>query len=164
MQICITLNIPEKLKKIVDNIRYHYDRKLIKENYQYIHIVSPVESFINLKILEKNFFYLFKTQKRIRIATNIISYISQDLPKIFLNIDTVETIKEIYDIIVGKVYELKDSTFFPHIILAQNHSQEETEYIYENIKKLNISESFFSDSIGVYIKNKAWEKLFSYEL
>ncbi|HOJ49607.1 MAG TPA: hypothetical protein PKW55_02240 [Spirochaetota bacterium] len=148
---------------MIDNIRYHYDRQLIKENYQYIHIISPVETFTNLKVLEKKIRLILKSSKKIKVITSIVSYTVQESPMIFLNIENYEKIKDLYDSIVYNFPEF-NSFFYPHIIVVKNHKLEETQIIYEELKDIDISQTFFSDSVSIYVKNRVWDRIVSIEL
>ena len=158
MEYCLSVNPEEKLKKEIDRLRYHYDRKLIKERYPYINIFGPIEDYTNFKRLSLLCSDSIGNRKRFRISTDIVSFLEYE-NIIFLNIFHKGEMKEIFSKILDKINIPLDINFFPHIILSKNHNKQETEYIYEDLKKTKFKFSFLCKEITLLIKKeKYWEK------
>lgn len=153
------------LRKAVDNLRYHYDRPLLKEQSPYIQILGPVEGFINMKKAGSLFSSMVKQKKRFRLTTDIIG-MQESEGVVFLNIFHKGEIRELHDRLLEEL-GLHDTPVFymPHIILAKNHSSEELHGIYEELKDTRLEYSFFAWSFCLYEKSgRRWEEYLTVEI
>lgn len=157
MQFSVTLEADKGLKKKVDDIRYHYDRKLLKERYPYIHIFGPFSSYINLKQLHQTLSKYLKNRKRFRCTTDIFGFLETE-KIVFLNIFNKGELKEIYDFICEELKLYDIPFYFPHIIVAKHHSLEILQSIYEELKDIQIKYSFLTEMFHIsYKEDKEWE-------
>ena len=164
MEFSISIQPDEDLKKQIDSLRYHYDRKLLRENAPYIKVYGPVESFINLKKISASVADYFKQKKRFRIHTDMIGFLDSE-KTIFLNITTPLKIREIYEDLKKLINLPEPPFFFPHIEIAKNHSLEELETIYEELKENEIHYNSFCENIAIHFKEgHFWEEYASFVL
>ncbi len=161
MEFCIEIKPDENLKKIVDNFRYHYDRKLIKEKYPYLIVFGPVKGFINMITLTKELNRMVKKMKRFKLTADVVGY-QESEKNIFLNIYHKGQMKEIYNFFINHLDLKENPYYFPHITLARNHTLEELQSIYEELKNYRINHNFAISNISIKIKeSKHWDTYLS---
>jgi len=164
MELCISLVPEQDLKKKIDDLRYRFDRPLLREKYPYINLIGPVESYLNLKKAVAEFFQFAKNRKRFRITTDVVGYMEID-HLVFLNVADKGGMKDYYDFILENYAFETIPFFFPHIVIARNHSPEELSQIYEELQGFEFQYSFFPETITVYTKEeKYWEEYTSLTL
>lgn len=159
MEYCISASIEPDLKKKVDNLRYHYDRNLMREKYPYINILGPIESYSNLKKISSELTRFFKNRKRIRIGTDIMGFLESDRV-IFLNVSSDKgSLRNYHDLLLNEFSIEEPPLFFPHISIAKNHTLEELQTIYEELSGFTFQYSFFIESVSIFTKtDKYWEE------
>ncbi len=158
MEFCLEITPDETLKRSVDSLRYHYDRKLIKEKSPYINIFGPIKNFVNLKRLSTLLNGFMKKQKRFKLTADVVGLYGNDAEKVFLNIFHKGKMKEIYNFIKQELMLVENPDYFPHIILAENHTHEELQTIYGDLDSYNTNYTFLAEEINIKIKDgKYWE-------
>jgi len=165
MEISFGIYPDEELKKTIDNLRFQYDRTLIKEKYPYIQFLGPVQSFANMKKVGSFFSSLLKGKKRFKLTTDIVE-IEENEQIVFLNIFHKGEMQELYQILLEELEIDESSTFYmPHIALAKNHNSDELYQIYEELKGKKIQYSFFSHYFCLYEKSsRHWEEYLVVEM
>lgn len=159
MEISFGIYPDEELKKVIDNLRFQYDRTLIKEKYPYIQFLGPVQSFANMKRVAHFFTSLLKGKKRFKLSTGIVE-IQEDEQAVSLNVFHKGEMQELYHTLLEEL-EMDESSalYMPHIILAKNHHSDKLYQIYEELKEKKIQYSFFSHYFCLYEKSpRHWEE------
>lgn len=158
MQFSITIVPDEGLKKKVDALRYRFDRKLVKEKYPYMNLFGPVDSFANLKRLAAHCKSFLKKSKRFRVNTDVFSFLKQD-SLLFLNVPTKKPMVDAFDFFSEVVDNNEHVAFFPHIVIAKNHSLDELLFIYEELKDSKFDFNYLVDEISIAVKEgNQWEE------
>lgn len=157
MEICINITPDIDLKKKIDNLRYHYDRKLLRENYPYICAFGPTQNFVNLKRFAPQWEKFVRKKKRIRLTSDVIAFREQE-NYIFLNIFQKGELEDIHSHCCDALNLDDIPEFFPHILITRNHNPEELKFIFEELKENQLNFSFFGESIEIWVKEtKHWE-------
>jgi 2'-5' RNA ligase len=165
MEICICIEPDNQLKKKIDDFRYHYDRRLLKQSYPYICAFGPYPDYVNLKQFIPKLKSFLRGKKRFRIQTDIFAFLERE-QKIFLDINQKGELREIYDFILKHFnLEEQESEYFPHILIARNHSLPELQLIFNELAGFQLQYDFMISKISILLKeDEHWEEYESLEL
>lgn len=158
MEFCVGIAPETGLKKSIDDMRFRYDRNLVKERYPHICVYGPVAEYINIKKLGSSFKEYLRKRKRFRLSTDMVSFLEKE-NLVFLNIFHKGEMQEIFRYLQDELALDPEPYYFPHIVLAKNHSHGELSQIYEELHGYNFEFDFMADSFTFYVKeDRHWEE------
>ncbi len=167
MKLSIVAPLDSKAKKMLEQFRYEYDRKLLKLFEPVVEIIPPIECYTNIKKLQKTLTDIFRSISRFKIKINGIGSALPDYVSLHFMVEHEKKLSSLRDQLTNlhDFSELKDTEFTPHIPFFRFGDIDDAEEIYESLKDTSYKHQFFVTQLYLISNhNNNWETVEEYQL
>lgn len=171
MKLCIGLVIDESILKIVNQLRFKYDRELVKIGVPFLPVIGPFESYTNISFIIKTLQSLKPSFTPFKLVFG--EFIAEEewgYENIYYAPLEINPVEKLYDLIMEEFFsELHDEVVFkPYFEICRFLNPEDSENI---LQTLNIERVRLKSQVNTVIftkliegKKEYWENIAEFDM